>query len=203
MTTPHKTDNLLIVLSGPSGVGKTTIIRRLLEHPEVGPTLRFSVSATTRPPRPGESDGVSYYFISNEEFDRRVAADEFIEWAGVHTARYGTPRAELKLAGDRGQDLLLEIDVQGAAAIKQKFPDALLIFLSISDAELRRRLEHRPSALPPDELRREIELRLNNAKKEMLQSEKYDYNVINDDIGEAVENIAAIVKERRKTKISG
>ena len=194
------TATLLIVISGPSGVGKTTIIKSLLGHPETGPTLRFSISVTTRPPRPGEIHGVDYYFSSQEEFEKKIKEDAFIEWAKVHIAFYGTPCEELDRAAREGRDLLLEIDVQGAAGIKRKFPEALLIFLTISEEALRRRLENRPTALSPEEFKEEISLRMHNAQTELEQASHYDYVVINETLGQTVEEVADIIKKVQSSK---
>ena len=191
---------MLIVLSGPSGVGKTTIINRLLNHAEVGAALRFSISATTRAPRPGERDGVNYHFKTQEQFEILIEQDAFIEWARVHNGYYGTPRSELETAREQGRDLLLEIDVQGAAAVRAKFPDALLIFLKISEQMLRHRLENRPSALSPGDLEKEIALRMNSAKMELEQADRYDYIVENRELDVTVDRIVSIIKEEKQRR---
>ena len=191
---------MLIVLSGPSGVGKTTIIKRLLDHPELGGALRFSVSATTRDPRPGETPGVSYHYLSREEFERMAAQGRFIEWAHVHDNLYGTPVSELETAHEQGKDLLLEIDVQGAAAIRKKFPDALMIFLEVSEDMLRSRLLGRPSGLSPDELEKQIALRMENARQELAEASHYDYIVENRDLDVTVGRIVSIIKEEKSRR---
>lgn len=192
--------NLLIVMSGPSGVGKSTIIRRVLESPELSSTLRFSVSATTRPPRPNERVGVDYYYLSKEEFEKHIENGDFIEWARVHDAMYGTLKSEFEKAGAEGRDLLLELDVQGGAAIKRSYPEALLIFLSVPDSVLRARLENRPSALSPEKLKHEINLRLGNAAAEMQQADYYDHIVLNEKLDETVDRVISIIMDRRSAK---
>lgn len=197
--TPQPRNNL-IVISGPSGVGKSTIIRRVLESPELKNALRFSISATTRAPRPGERDGADYYFLSNEQFDAHVENDGFLEWAKVHDSRYGTLRSEIGKAAAEDKDLLLELDVQGGASIKRSFPDALLIFLSAPDSSLRTRLEKRPSALSEEKLRHEINLRLNNAQAEMQQADYYDHIVLNENLDETVQKVVSIIRLRRNAR---
>lgn len=195
---------MLIVISGPSGVGKTTVIDRLLHHPEMGPELKFSISATTRKPRPGEIPDVSYHFISTQEFERMVAEDAFIEWAHVHGNMYGTPVRELHSAREQGRNLLLEIDVQGAAALREKFPDALMIFLKVSEDMLRKRLLGRPTALSPEELESEIALRMNNAREELEQAGHYNYVVENRDLDVTVDEIVSIlIKEKARPRNGG
>lgn len=194
---------MLIVISGPSGVGKTTIIDRMLHHPDMGPELKFSVSATTRKPRPGEIPDVSYHYMTVQEFERLVGQDAFIEWAHVHGNMYGTPVSELHAAREQGRDLLLEIDVQGAAALRGKFPDALMIFLKVSGEMLRKRLLGRPSALSPQELEKEIELRMNNAKEELEQAGHYDHIVENRDLDVTVDTIISIIREERTRRAQG
>ena len=191
--------NLLIVISGPSGVGKTTVIKRVMERAGTAGRMRFSISATTRPPRPGERDGVDYHFISKEEFERHVEAGDFLEWAHVHEASYGTLRSELERVAASGKDLLLELDVQGGASIRKSFPDALLIFLSVPDSELRRRLENRPTSLSPEKLRHEINLRLRNAAAEMQQANFYDHIVLNENLDETVKRIISIILAKRSS----
>jgi len=189
--------NLIIVISGPSGSGKSTVIRRVLTHPDMVDRLRFSISTTTRPPRPGEEHGRDYYFISNEEFDSHVAAGDFLEWANVHDARYGTLRSEADRAWAEGRDLLLELDVQGGRSIRMAYPDALLIFLSVPESELRRRLEARPSSLSPEKLAHEINLRLRNANEEVKQVDFYDSIVYNVKLDETVDRVISIIRSKK------
>ena len=176
----------LFVVSGPSGVGKGTLVARLRERmPELG----LTVSATTRAPREGEVDGKSYYFLSDEEFDRRVAAGEFLEWAHVHGHRYGTLRAEAQRLMDEGSSVVLEIDVQGGINVRHVHPDAVLVFIEPpSPAELERRLRGRGTE---DEA--SIEMRLANATKELGYADSYDVRIVNDDLDRAVSELAHVI----------
>jgi guanylate kinase len=179
----------VFLLSGPSGVGKTTIVKRLLELSPV--PLRKAVSATTRPPRAGEVDGESYYFLSQEEFDRRREAGEFLECAEVHHSGYwyGTLRSELELAREAGAWAFLEIDVQGALAVMEEYPDAVSVFLVVPSVEdYERRLRARGT-----ESEETIRRRLNTAEEELQYAGRYDYQVVNDDLERAVREIASIL----------
>ena len=179
----------LIVLSGPGGTGKTTVARRLLERKNL--PLEISVSATTRMPRPGEVDGVHYHFLSREEFDRRRQRGEFVECAEVFGNFYGTLRSELESRLSRGRSVLLEIDVQGALEIKRQFPEAVLIFLKTpSMDEYERRLRLRAT---DDE--QAIRRRLEGARQELARADAYDYEVVNDQLDQAVRDIEAILCE--------
>ena len=186
-------DRNLVVVSGPSGAGKTTVTRALVMRTD----LALSVSVTTRRPRPGETEGVDYYFITPEEFKKRVAAGRLIEWAEVFGNCYGTPVEELERARKLGKMLVLEIDVQGGIQIKKKYPEALAILLLAPDDEtLCRRLAGR--ATDTDE---EVRRRLALACKEIdmaRQSGCYDAEVTNDDLARAVEKIVSIIQLRRK-----
>jgi guanylate kinase len=184
---------LVIVVSGPSGAGKSTILQRVLS--EV-PRLRFSVSHTTRPLRPGpppEREGVDYYFVSRDEFMRLAIGESFLEWAEVHGQCYGTARAEYTRASEEGVDLLLDLDVKGAESVRKKFGDALSIFiLPPSYEHLERRLRSRG---PADEATYARRLRV--AREELEMFPKYDYAIINDDLDESVESLKAIIRAAR------
>jgi guanylate kinase len=185
-----KRKGILIVISAASGTGKTSLRRRLLET--LSNTER-SISYTTRKPRGDEVHGRDYYFVDDREFDRMIGANELIEWAEVFGYRYGTGLKAVRdqLAG--GCDVLLDIDVQGGAQIKDLIPDALLIFLlPPSMAELRRRLVNRATDAPEV-----IELRLAKAKDEIAQCRRYDFLVVNDDFDRAAADMRAIILASR------
>lgn len=160
--------------------------RRLLE---ARPDLAFSVSFTTRPPRPGEADGLHYRFVSPDAFDDLVARDALLEWAEVFGERYGTPAEQVERERGRGRDVLLEIDVQGARSIRERVPDAVLIFLEPpSEEELARRLAARGTESGP-----ELEQRLSEARREVAEASWFDHRVLNDDVDGAVDRVLAII----------
>ncbi|HEX4580246.1 MAG TPA: guanylate kinase [Candidatus Dormibacteraeota bacterium] len=180
----------LIVLSGPSGVGKDTVLHELRR---LDPALRYSVSYTTRAPRPGETDGVAYSFIDEPRFRDMAGRGEFLEWAEVHGHLYGTAEARVKEALGRGEDIVLKIDVQGAAWIRPRVDGALFIFLMPpSEDELRRRLMSRDTEDEAD-----VDLRVRNAVAEMTEAAAYDHQVVNDDVSRAAREILDIVRRRR------
>ncbi len=180
----------LFVLSGPSGAGKGTL--RDKAFPEMR-EISFSISCTTRPPRAGEKDGVHYRFITEEAFLALLREGRFLEHALVHGNYYGTLRDDVEKALSAGEDILLEIDVQGAAQVKRAMPGAVLLFISPPTLEeLERRLAGRGT-----EEEKALKLRLDNARREMTKSGEYDHVIINDDLTRASEELAAIIKDYR------
>ena len=184
----------LIVISGPSGVGKGTIVKALMQKHE---KLRFSVSATTRAIRPGEVDGVNYYYITKERFEQMIAQDELLEHARYVDNYYGTPEAPVDAQLEDGYDVILEIEVQGALQVKRRRPDAVLIFIAApSFDELARRLRGRG-----DTAEEQVLQRLETAHGEYIIARDYDYVVVNDIVDEAVDEILSIMTaESLKTK---
>ena len=175
----------LVIISAPSGTGKSTICRRLLRRHK---DLCYSVSATTRAPRPAEKNGRHYHFLGEDEFKRRVRRHEFLEWALVHGNYYGTPRRFIESALAEGRWVLLPIDVQGAAAVRRRLPDAVLVFLlPPSWRVLKERLAGRREAP------KTAAARLANARGELVSAKRFDYIVVNDDLKLAVEQIEAIL----------
>jgi guanylate kinase len=186
--TPRR--GLLIVISGPSGVGKDTVIKRLLE---LDPKLRYSVSYTTRPPRPGEVDGVDYRFVNREAFEMRIREGALLEHATYDGHLYGTPIAPLDEARAAGYDILLKIDVQGAEQVRKRAPDALRIFLAPPNMdELLRRRTERHSESPLDQTGRQL-----IAQDEMALAPHFDHVVVNDDLERAVQEVLAIIRRAR------
>jgi guanylate kinase len=183
---------LLVVISGPSGVGKDAVLRRMRER---GYPFHFVVTVTTRPRRPGETHGVDYFFISEEEYDRLLAAGEFLEHATVYGYRYGIPKQQVREAWARGQDVLMRVDVQGAATIKKLVPEAVFIFLVASSLdELMQRLKDRATEREED-----LERRMATARAEMERLREFDYVVVNSDghLDEAVARIMAIIQAEK------
>ena len=183
----------IIVISAPSGSGKTTLVKRLLA---ALPGLKFSISYTTRLPRHGEKDGRDYYFVSRREFRRMIADQEFLEWAEIVGHLYGTATKQLRAAQDAGEDILLDIDVQGHQQLRRKLPEAVSIFiLPPSYQELERRLRRRRSDAPEV-----IERRLNNARREIQHWAEYDYLVVNDRLTRATRALRSIVEAARSRR---
>lgn len=177
---------LLLVLSGPSGVGKGTVCKALRERM---PELVYSVSATTRKPRAGEVEGVNYFFKTHEEFQQMIAADQLLEWAEYVGNFYGTPRRFVEETLASGRDVILEIEVQGALQVKQKFPQGIFLFLAPPDlAELENRIVGRGT-----ETEETIRSRMAVARAEIELMDQYDYVVVNDVIEAACERIKAII----------
>lgn len=188
MTNSRK--GLLFVISGPSGVGKGTICRGLLS---CYADVEYSVSATTRKPRTGETHGKEYFFYSKEEFQELIRREEFLEWAKVYDNYYGTPRRYVESIISQGKDCLLEIDVQGALQVKHKMPEGIFIFIMPpSKEELVRRITCRGTEQPE-----EISKRMKKVDEELTHLEDYDYVVLNDHLSRAVETVRAIMTAER------
>ncbi len=176
----------VVVISGPSGVGKSSFVEKLLG---AGLNLEYSVSATTRARRPHEAEGREYFFLSREEFKRRIDTGDFVEWAEVHGELYGTLRSETERRLGAGKNVLLDIDVQGGQTVRKTYRDGVFIFvLPPSLASLEERLRGRGT--DPDE---RIRLRLQNALREINLVSEYDYAVVNDDLDAALEKVASII----------
>jgi guanylate kinase len=182
---------VLIVLAGPSGVGKGSIVRGLLER---SPSLWFSVSMNTREPRPGERQGVEYWFVDRAEFERTRDEGGFLEWFEVYDDLKGTPRAPVDQHLAAGDDVLLELDVQGARAVKAAYPDAVLVFVKPPSREEQRA---RLFARDPEADAHALERRLDEAEAEEREASDFDAIVVNDDLSRAVDEVAAILKARR------
>lgn len=181
---------LLVVISGPSGVGKDTLIKRLLE---LDPNLHYSVSCTTRPPRPNEVDGVDYSFVSRERFQELIHQAAFLEHATYNGNFYGTLSARVERERDAGHDVVLKIEVQGAAQIRAKTPDAIFIFVvpPSVDELVRRQIKRNTESSKDMEARRQI------ATREMEYASRYDHVVVNDDLEPVVAEVLAIINEAR------
>jgi guanylate kinase len=194
--TPRK--NNIFIISAPSGAGKSTLVELLLSQNR---DLFFSISHTTRPARPGEMNGVEYFFISEENFRKMIQEEEFFEWAEVHGYYYGTSREMLKKAEGRGSDLILDIDVQGAMKAKQIFPEATSIFILPPSFEvLRERLQRRQK-----DTEQQIAKRIENARQEIQYCHQYDYIVINRELHAAFEDLSSIIRSQscRRENLSG
>jgi len=183
---------LVLVVSAPSGAGKSTLCQALGERQR---GLTLSVSCTTRPPRASEKSGVDYFFLSKSDFEGRAARGEFLEWARVHGHAYGTPRAPVEKALREGRVIVLNVDVQGAAAVRVAFPrESVLAFIAPPSWKT---LEDRLRGRDQD-AEEVIQHRLANARGELAQASRYDYLVINHDVGEAVDDLAAIVRAEHR-----
>ncbi|MBI4282345.1 MAG: guanylate kinase [Chloroflexi bacterium] len=177
---------MLVVLSGPSGVGKDSVLRQLKK---LGRNWHFTVTATTRTQRPGEDDGIDYLFLDRDTFHHKVLEGEFLECAQVYGNWYGVPRDQVSNALSKGKDVIIKADVQGAATIKRAVPEAVFIFLMPpSPEELERRLRERKTETTPD-----LELRIRTAMDELYQLPLFDYVVVNDQLETAASQIDAII----------
>jgi guanylate kinase len=186
---PNRFEPLMIVISGPSGVGKDTVIQGLKEQ---NARLHFVVTATTREPRPGEVNGVDYFFMSKDEFAEMIEQDQFLEYAVVYNDFKGIPKEQVRQALESDQDVVMRVDVQGAATLREIYPDVLLIFLTVQDEEeLKNRLIQRKKDEPE-----EIKLRVATARQELKRIREFDYMVVNreDCLDETVETILAIIR---------
>ena len=183
---------LLVVISGPSGVGKDTLIERLRER---DPSLRYYVSCTTRKPRHGEVEGVSYFFVSRQRFEDLIKQGFFLEYATYNGNYYGTPAAAVEEGRAAGHDILLKIEVQGAAQVRERAPDAVFVFISPpSKEELVRRQERREGGIPDHDMAERLKI----AETEMKHSSDYDHVVINDELGRAVGEVLEIIQRARE-----
>lgn len=184
---------LLVVISGPSGAGKGTIYKRIIAETD----MKRSISVTTRAPRPGEVDGVDYYFRTEEEYQQMIAAGEFLETAAVYENYYGTPKAPVFENLENGSDVLFEVDVHGARSIKKKYPEAVAIFVMTPTFEdLEKRLRARGT-----ESEESLKTRLGAAKRELGKYELFDYIVFNDDVDVATQEVLDIITaEKRRVK---
>ena len=184
----QKSKGILIVLSGFSGSGKGTIMKELMK--KYSDQYALSISATTRSPRPGETDGVEYFFRTKEQFEKMIADDELIEYAKYVDNYYGTPKAYVEEQLAAGKDVILEIEIQGALKVKEKFPDTLLMFVTPPNArELKSRLVGRGT-----ETMEVIESRMNRACEEAEGMSAYDYLVVNDELDDCVEEMHSIIQ---------
>jgi guanylate kinase len=179
----------IVIISSPSGGGKTSICKTLLSSARIKGGWKFSVSCTTRQKRNGERNGREYFFVTETEFDKRVRENYFAEHFKVHLYKYGTPRKTLDSVVKRGGVIILDVDVQGAAAIRKGYPDAISIFvLPPSVRELRKRLRRRGT-----ETIEQLRVRFENAKREMKEYKKFPYTVVNKDLQRAVDEVLAII----------
>lgn len=185
-----KKKSLIVVISAPSGAGKTTLCKRLLQN---SPSFTCSVSFTTRHPRKNEIEGVDYYFVSPTEFQKMIEDRKFVEWAKVHEQLYGTSANLLNKAIEAEKDVVLEVDVKGGTQIKKNYPQAVLIFLlPPSWQELEKRLKSRRT-----EDYERVKERITQAKKEIEYAPYYDYLIINNDINRALDDLTAIIRAER------
>ena len=187
---------MLLVVSAPSGAGKTTIVKEILK---AYPNFGFSVSATTRSKRPGEVDGKDYFFLPRSEFEKKIAAGELVEHEEIYSNYYGTLKSEVEKALSNGKDIVFDVDVNGGLSIKNKFPEAVLIFIKPPSIEtLRNRLKGRGS-----ETDEQIDRRMERVEMELEKSAGFDYIVTNDELKRAVNGVFGIINKKRKELSSG
>ena len=186
-------ETLIIIISAPSGSGKTTVVERLLAEL---PRVKRSISCTTRPPRQGEQEGRDYFFVSEGDFRRKIENGEFLEWEETFGNFYGTPLEQFTGAMENGQDLILSIDVKGARQVKEKFPGAISVFIMPpSTEELESRLRKRNT-----DRKDQVDLRLKEARRELEAADEYDYLVVNDDLDGAVTELKSVLEAERQKR---
>jgi guanylate kinase len=185
-----KKKGMIIIVSAPSGAGKTSICDALIKEDK---NIVYSVSTTTRQPREGEKNGVEYYFVDDKKFKEMVKKNVFVEWAKVHNYFYGTSKKVLEQTINKGKDILLDIDVQGAVKIKKQYKDALMIFITTPTLKI---LKQRLIKRNKDSME-VIKTRIENAKKELTYMPKYDYLILNDKLDESIENAKSVICAER------
>ena len=191
----EKREPLIIVVSAPSGSGKTTLVSRLLEKM---PGIKRSISYTTREPRESEKEGEDYIFITKEEFERRIEENDFLEWEKNFNNYYGTSKEQFREAVDKGEDIVLSIDVKGARRVKNKVPESISVFIMPpSDKELETRLRKRNT-----DQEQQVSMRLKESKAEIASADEYDYLIVNENIEEATEELRMIIENERDNRKS-
>lgn len=186
----NKKNGMIIIVSAPSGAGKTSICDAIIKDDK---NIVYSISTTTRNPRPGEKNGREYFFVDEKKFKQDIKAGKFIEWAKVHNNYYGTNKDVLQNTLSKGKDILLDIDVQGALNIKKKYKNSLMLFIMTPTLkELKNRLVKRNK-----DSKETINTRIENAKKEIKYAVKYDYLILNDKLRESINNAKAVIKAER------